>query len=90
MNEISSIAMNVTPKGVNNLSKATNVVNFRANKSEEEQVDAFIKEQEKAKKKAERTQTFNSFVMGTIAAASLATLALMGHQMGWFKKFKLD
>ncbi|MBR6127331.1 AAA family ATPase [bacterium] len=90
MNEISSVAMNVAPKGINNLSKATNVVNFRAKNSEEEQVDAFIKEQEKAQKSAKRQQTFNTIVMATIGAASLGTLALMGHQMGWFKKFKLD
>ena len=79
MNEISSIAMNVTPKGVNNLSKATNVVNFRANKSEEEQVDAFIKEQEKAKKSAKKQQNLNNAVQIGVLGAILASVGLTAY-----------
>ena len=87
MNEVSVITAN-TP-----LNRQTNViskVNFQAVSKPETEVDTFVKEQEKARKKAERAQIFNYAVLGTIGLASLGSLAIMGHQMGWFKKFKLD
>ena len=96
MNEISSVAMNVTPNGVSNLSKTTNVVNFRANRSEDEQVDAFIKEQEKAKKKAERDKKISmGLSIGTFAAflaIAVVTIASMTGKLNpaGFKKSNIE
>lgn len=89
MNNVQGVGTNITNLSTNR----PKVVNFRAQTApiaENDSVDAFIKEQEKAKKSAKKQQNFNTFVMGTIALASIGTLALMGHQMGWFKRFKLD
>ena len=67
-------------------------INFKAAtpSGNEEQVDKFIKQQEKDRKNAKRGQYFNYTVLGLIGLASLGSLGLMAHQTGWFKKFKLD
>ena len=91
MNEVSTI--NNYPVSANTTVK-NKVVNFRADgyvkTKENEQVDKFIKEQEKARKNAKRGQYFNYTVLGLIGLASLGSLGIMAHQAGWFKKFKLD
>lgn len=52
--------------------------------------DAFVKEQEKAKKNAKRKENVYYSFLGIMAMASLATLGVMAKQSGMFKKFKLD
>ena len=77
---------------------STNVVNFRAGEkanntqqqSGHEQVDKFIKQQEKDRKNAKRGQYFNYTVLGLIGLASLGSLAMFARQEGLFKKFVLD
>ncbi len=90
MNEVNSISN--YPVSTNKIQK-NNLVSFRAEtnvvkQSQNEQVDTFIKEQEKARKNAKRQQNFSNFVLGTIALSSLATLGFFAHQSGWFKRFK--
>ncbi len=52
--------------------------------------DTFVKEQEKAKKSAKRKENIYYSFLGIMAMASLATLGVMAHQYGMFKRFKLD
>ncbi len=91
MNEVSTINNYPVPA---NTTVKNKVVNFKADgyvkTKENEQVDKFIKEQEKARKNAKRGQYFNYTVLGLIGLASLGSLGIMAHQAGWFKKFKLD
>ena len=88
MNEITRISN--YPTGTN---ISPNTVNFKAQTvslSNEEQVDKFVKQQEKDRKNAKRAQYFNYTVLGLIGLASLGSLGFMAHQAGWFKRFKLD
>ena len=98
MNEVANLSNLTVPRAVpqepNDLKKQ-NVVNFRSeigrNKpmSEEEQVDRFIKQQEKDRKQAKRMQYFNVGVMATLGAAALGSLFFMWKErqgMGQSKK----
>ena len=66
-------------------------VNFRASAQADNPVDSFISEQEKAKKKAKKQQNLNTAVQVGILGACLASIGLMAHTSGLFKKnFKLN
>ena len=66
-------------------------VNFRASVQVDNPVDSFISEQEKAKKKAKKQQNLNTAVQVGILGACLASIGLMAHTSGLFKKnFKLN
>ena len=66
-------------------------VNFRASAQVDNPVDSFISEQEKAKKKAKKQQNLNTAVQVGILGACLASIGLMAHTSGLFKKnFKLN
>lgn len=66
-------------------------VNFRASAPMDNPVDSFISEQEKAKKKAKKQQNLNTAVQVGILGACLASIGLMAHTSGLFKKnFKLN
>ena len=66
-------------------------VNFRASAQMDNPVDTFISEQEKAKKKAKKQQNLNTAVQVGILGACLASIGLMAHTSGLFKKnFKLN
>lgn len=66
-------------------------VNFRASAQMDNPVDSFISEQEKAKKKAKKQQNLNTAVQVGILGACLASIGLMAHTSGLFKKnFKLN
>lgn len=66
-------------------------VNFRASAQMDNPVDSFISEQEKAKKKAKKQQNLNTAVQVGILGACLASIGLMAHTYGLFKKnFKLN
>ena len=66
-------------------------VNFRASAQVDNPVDSFISEQEKAKKKAKNQQYLNTSVQIGILGACLASIGLMAHTSGLFKKnFKLN
>ena len=66
-------------------------INFRASAQMDNPVDSFISEQEKAKKKAKKQQNLNTAVQVGILGACLASIGLMAHTSGLFKKnFKLN
>ena len=66
-------------------------VNFRASAQMDNPVDSFVSEQEKAKKKAKKQQNLNTAVQVGILGACLASIGLMAHTSGLFKKnFKLN
>ena len=66
-------------------------VNFRTSAQVDNPVDSFISEQEKAKKKAKKQQNLNTAVQVGILGACLASIGLMAHTSGLFKKnFKLN
>lgn len=76
MNNVQGVGTNITNLSTNR----PKVVNFRAQtapSAENDSVDAFIKEQEKAKKSAKRQQYFSNFVLGSIALGSIAGLFFM-------------
>ncbi len=95
MNEVASVSSGFVnpnpPKPPINIpgSVLYNRPNFKAAQNNDN-IDAFIKEQEKARKSAKKQQYFSNFVLGSIALGSLGALAIYGHQLGWFKHFKLD
>lgn len=96
MSEVTGVASGIVspnpPKFPINIPVMHCSPNFRASstKSEDEKIDAFIKQQEKDRKNAKRGQYFNYTVLGLIGLASLGSLGIMAHQAGWFKHFKLD
>ena len=83
MNEVSSVGVNFAGIKANEMSKnVSNVVTFRAGTkplSEEEQVDKFIKEQEKAQKKAKIKNT----AMTALQVGSLLGMIAMAGVVIW-------
>ena len=66
-------------------------VNFRAQAPvpQDNEVDTFIKQQEKARKNAKKQQNLNTGIQVAILAMLGASVGLMAKQYGLFKKFKL-
>ena len=81
---------------VDNVSNNTAIpiknVNFRAEKvvTPENELDAFIKAQEKEKKKAKKQQNLNTGIQVAVLGVLGLSVGLMAKQMGLFKKVKLN
>ncbi len=72
-------------------SKTNNVVNFKAARTvtKDERMDSFIKDYEKQKKKAEKEKNLQLGIQIGTFALFATMVGIMGHQMGWFKKYKV-
>ncbi|MBR1775457.1 ATP-binding protein [bacterium] len=85
MNNVQSVGINPNAVSLN----IPKTVNFRAqtvSRAENDPVDTFIKEQEKAKKKAKRQQIFSNTVLAAIGLGGLASVALLARSSGILKK----
>ena len=76
MNEVSGLTATFRSKAINETSGTTNVPSFCALKKDDEQIDSFIKEQEKARKNAKKQQNLNNIVQIGILGTILASVGL--------------
>ena len=85
VNAISAVKQTTNPQ-------TGNVVNFRAGQpvTKQSEFDSFKTEYEKQKKKAEKEKNLQLGLQIFTAAMFALMVGIMGHQMGWYKKFKLD
>lgn len=82
----------ITPIGTVQTTQKAKNTNFRAAPAVpiDNELDTFIKEQEKARKNAKKQQNLNTGIQLAVLACLAGTLGFMAHQAGWFKRFKLD
>ena len=85
MSEVKSVTNNISAPLKYN-------INFRAAQAPvyQSEADAFIKEQEKARKNAKKQQNLNTGIQIAILAMLAGSLAFMAKQSGLFKKFNLE